>query len=906
MNFILRFYRALARAFPHEFKMVYGVEMIQLGEDIVQDIAKENGLWGLSRLIVDLLIRVPVEYLSEMRRDSIYALRTLARSRGFAAVGVISLALGIGVAAVSVSEILNLILRDAPGVRDADKVVMVSGVSYPYCEHYRDQHDLFVGAAAFQMGVPYNISLEGAPGAKAERVFGHLVSPDYFSVTGVSAAKGRVFSPEEDKPGAPPLVFVSDRFWRERLNSDPYAVGRTMRLNGQTATIVGVGPKDFLGAVPFIPADIFVPTTAPPAMVPELAGDALHQFEAKSFSALLRLAPGVTMKSAEAGLDAITRNLDKDTLDPARNVKGRRITLLPGGKMLPFPRTLVPVMIGFLLTLDGLILAIACMNLANMQLARATARRKEVAIRLSVGASRFRLIRQLLTESALLAVAGGAAGIVIAFWVASLLRKAKLPVAFPVNLDITPDWRVMAIVFAISLLAGIGFGLAPALAATKADLASSLKQAVAGQARGHRRFGMRNLLMVGQLAGSLALLLIAGFMILGFHNTNQVEIAFDPSTMYLFSLDPVRDGYSPEKAVSFFDSLTERLRRVPGVREVALAEAAPFGPQAAVFTLSAPAGGGAPEQVVSGVAKDTVGPDYFAALSAPVLDGREFEMRDQRREPLQCLVLPAVINKTAAHAFFGDNEPVGRRISDTGKSYEVIGVVKDFSAPLSETASGEDTAGAIPVIYLPLTKAEFAHPPAPGDAFVSGGTNGLVVMVRSGRGADAIVGVRRELTRMDPNLAVFNVHTLAGEVRDTLAFLQVKEFVYGGIGLFGLVLAAIGLAGVTAYSVARRRKEIGIRMALGARQGQVLRLVMREGGSLVLAGTGLGLLGGLAMSRVLAAFSTLFGPSFQAGIRDPRLILGAPALLAGLAMLACYVPARRSAKIDPLMALREE
>src|SRR5579863_3467867 len=254
MRFTQRLYAALAQAFPHEFKLLYGADMVQLGEDIVQDIAKENGISGLLRLVADLAFRIPIEYLSEMRRDLIYALRTLAKSRGFAAVGILSLGLGIGVAAVSVSEILNLILRDAPGVRAPDRLMMVNNVSYPYTEHYRDQHDLFAGVAAFQTAVPYNVSLGDQADAKAERVFGHLVSPEYFPVIGLTAARGRVFSPDVDRPGSAPLVFISDRFWRERLNSDPHVVGRTIRVNGQTATIVGVGPKDFLGAMPFIPA----------------------------------------------------------------------------------------------------------------------------------------------------------------------------------------------------------------------------------------------------------------------------------------------------------------------------------------------------------------------------------------------------------------------------------------------------------------------------------------------------------------------------------------------------------------------------------------------------------------------------------------------------------------------------
>jgi len=894
MKFAIWLYRVLARAFPHEFKVLYGADVVQLGEDIVQDIAKENGFGGLVRLVADLAIRVPIEYLSEIRRDLGYALRTLSKSRGFAAVGIISLTIGIGISAVAVSEFLNLVLRDAPGVPDPGKLVMVNSVSYPYMERYRQQHDLFAGAAAFQIGIPYNVSLGNGAGAKAERVFGQLVSPEYFSVIGAKAARGRFFSPDVDKPGSEPGVVISDRFWREHMNSDPNAIGHTIRINGQTTTIIGIGAKDFSGVMPFIVSDIFVPTTAPASMAPELAGDVIHQRESKSFVALLRLAPGVSFSSAEAGVDAITRTLDQETLDPARHAKGRRVLMLPGGKMLPIPRAIIPVMFAFTIVLNSLIIAIACMNLANMQLARATARRREVAIRISVGASRFRLVRQLLTESTLLAFTGGAGGIGIAFWVASLLRVARLPLPFPVKFDITPDWRVIALVFGISLVAGIGFGLAPALASTKADLASSLKQGIGWQGHGHRRFGLRNLLMVGQLAGSLALLLITGFMVLGFQKTNAVEIPFDASTMYLMSIDPVRDGYSADRATSLFDGLADRLKRAPGVRDAVLTEAAPFGPQAAVFTMSV-SGGTGPDQIVGGVAKNNVGPNYFSALSVPVLEGREFQMRDQRLEPAKGQAMPVVINQTAAAAFFASTDPIGRRILEASKSYEVVGVVKDLSAPLSENAQGQQPS-VVPVVYLPLTKTDFAHPPA----------SGMIVMVRSDRGPDGMEGVRRELASIDSNVAVFNVHTLSGQIADSMAYLKVSELVYGGIGVFGLVLAAIGLAGVTAYTVARRRKEIGIRMALGARKTQVMRLVLHEGGWLVIIGSVFGFLAATVLSRALSAFSSIFGPAFQATAHDPRLIVGAPLLLATLAMLACYLPARKSVKIDPLVALREE
>jgi predicted permease len=828
-----------------------------------------------------------------LRRDLGYAIRTLAKSRGFAAVGIISLGLGIGIAAVSVSETMTLLLRDTPDTRDPDSLVAVPGVSYPYIEHFRDQHDLFSAGAAFQPAVPYNVVL-GESG-KAERIFGQLVSPDYFSTLGVGAARGRVFDPGVDKPGSSPVAFISDRFWRERLNSDPNAVGRTIRVNGQTATIVGIGPKDFLGAMGFIPADIFIPTTAPASMVPELSGDVIHKREAKAFTALLRMAPGVGLKSAEAGLDTITRHLDEESLDPARNAKGRRVTLLPGGKLLPIPRDMLPVVFSFMAVLNGLIVAIACMNLANMQLARGTARRKEIAIRLSVGASRFRLVRQLLTESVLLACAGGVTGILLAFWVAKAIRSMKVPLQYPVNFDITPDWRVILVVFAISLAAGVAFGLAPALATTKADLATTLKENTAGQARGFRRFGLRNLLMVWQVAGSLTLLMIAGFLVVGFNRMESLDIPFDPTEMYLFSLDPVRDGYTAERAEKLFEQLPEPLKRAPGVKQVSIAGGPPFGPQAAVATLTAPSVAGQPDQVVSGIARNTVGAGYFASLSTQVLEGREFENRDEGVDTSPGKAVPVVINATASHAFFGGRDAIGRRILDGSKSYEVIGVVKDLSAPMSQSAVGQQTSNP-PVVYLPMTKSDFAHP----------GGNGIIVMIRAERGADTMLGARNELASIDPNLVAFDVRTLAQQVNDTLAYVRMGTFIYGGIGGFGLVLASIGLAGVTAYSVARRRKEIGIRMALGARQGQVLRLVMREGGALVAVGSILGLLAAVAASRALSAFESMFGASFLQGMHDPRLVIGAPLLLAGLGMLACYIPARRSMKIDPLVALREE
>ena len=896
----LRIYRRLAFAFPHEFQMIYGADVIQAGEDAIDDIWAQHGSLGLIRLLADIAVRLLIEYLSEMRRDLAYAIRTLAKSPVFAAVGILSLGLGIGVASFTASEFFNLILRDMPGAKNPEQLVMALATSYPYFEQYRDQHDLFAAVAAYEGPVPFNVSfnssLQSGAGTKAERVFGHLVSPEYFSVIGVHAARGRTFDPRIDKPGSVTVVFISDRFWRNRMDADPGAVGRAIHVNGQTATIVGIGPRDFLGVIPVRPAEIFVPTTSPAAMVPELAGDALHNRDAKLFQALFRLAPGVKLKSAEAGLDTLARRLEEESLDPARHAKGRRVTLLPGGKMVPIPRELIPVEFGIALLLDGLIIGLACMNLANMQLARATARRREVAIRLSVGASRFRLIRQLLTESVLLACGGGLAGILVAYGAAGGLKKIKLPVAFPVNIDIAPDWRVLLFAFAVSLAAGVSFGLVPALASTRADLAATLKEGVLAPLRGYRRFGIRNLLMVSQVAGSLMLLLITGFLIIGFQQGNRVQIAFDPLKMYLTSLDPVRDGYSPEKAAMLFDDLPERLKRAPGVEKVVLAGSPPFSPLIRNSTLTALADRGTADQVVQKIAKLTIGADYFAALSVNMIEGREFDARDQKLDAPKSKLLPVVLNETASREFFGNREPLGQRLLETSRAYEVVGVVKDLAAPMSSTDTGAQIDSTVPTMYLPLTRGDFAHSPA----------GGVIIMVRANGGMDTMEGIRGEIASLDPNLVIFNVRTLSEQVDQTTSLMNMITIFYGAIGSFGLILAAVGLAGVTAYSVARRRREIGIRMALGARRWQVLRLVMREGGAMVIAGTALGFLGAVAVSSGLGAVSAIYGPSFAAGSHDLRLIIGAPLLLAGLAMLACYVPARSSAKIDPLIALREE
>jgi len=890
MNFAFRIYRRLARAFPHEFKLAYGTEVEQLGEDVVEEIATRHGAAGLIRLIADIAIRVPLEYLEEMRRDMGYALRAMIKSPGFALVAIISMGLGMGLTTLLYSSKWQAISRELPAAGNAKRLVMPEKpVSYYYIEQYREQKNLLTGVAAFQTGVPFNVTFQGDVNAKPQRVFGQLVSADYFSVLGIQPQRGRVLSPELDKPGDAPVVVISDRFWRNRLNSSPDAVGQTLRLNGQPATIVGITPKNFNGALPINPAELFVPVTAPAALAPELANDVLHQRTAKDFLAMMCLSPGVTVESAEAGLDAITRHLDEqDPSAPRPADKGRRVTLLSAGGMVPLPRNLKPVLLGFFAVLMGLIMTIACMNLANMLLARGANRRKELAIRLAVGASRFRLVRQMMTEGILLSLLGGMAGFALAYFLSALNSQFTLPTAVPMETDFTPDWHAAIFAFALALVCGIGFSLVPALRATKADVTPALKEGSALQLPGYRRFGLRNLLMVVQVTGSLMLLLITGFLVMGFSKANSIQTRFDPRTMYLLSIDPVRNGYTPEKAQALFEKLPERLKSIGAVRSVALAAQTPFAfqDQDDTIQLSAEDSPGRSRVQIPAL-KETVGAGYFAALGEPMLTGREFTELDQREAADGSKTLPVVLNESAARGFFGTGNAIGKRIRDDRQSYEVVGVVRDMSNGLGIRLSE---------VYLPLTPRNFARPPA----------DGMTIMVRSDAGTDAMSGIRHEIASIDPNLNIFNVRTLNDYLELSRAAQRSSVTEYGGIGLFGLVLAAIGLAGLTAYAVAQRRKEIGIRMALGARKAQVLRLVLREGAALVGAGTVLGFLGAFALAKMLSSLTSIFVESLKVGTNDPRLLVGAPLLLAGLALLACYMPARRAAKIDPLKALREE
>jgi macrolide transport system ATP-binding/permease protein len=494
----------------------------------------------------------------------------------------------------------------------------------------------------------------------------------------------------------------------------------------------------------------------------------------------------------------------------------------------------------------------------------------------------------------LLSLIGGGAGFAMAYGLWAMTAHTRLPAGSPVSIDTALDWHTVIFVFVLAVVSGIGFSILPALQATKTDVAPALKDAAALQLSGHRSFGLRNLAMGAQVAGSLLLLLVTGFLVLGIMNGNTIQTNFNQKTVVFLFIDPVRDGYTPERAQAFFERLPERLRNAPAVTGFALAAQPPylagddddFHLKVDDPRVSAP--------VQKDVARQTVGAGYFAFLNEPVLAGREFEESDQRvdveaaiaaRAPVP--TLPLVLNEKAAHALFGRDNPIGKHLRGDRRAYEVVGVVRDR----------KDAGGMIQAIaYLPLTRHDFAQPPG----------GGITIIARGHSAEDALGGVRSALASMDPNLTLFNEQTLSEYLELSRSAMRSALRTFGGIGIFGLALSAIGLAGVTGCAVAQRHKEIGIRMALGARKSQVLGLVLRESATLIAVGTVIGFLGAVALAKALSAITTAFSDVFTVGVTDPRLLIGAPLLLAGLALLACYVPARRAAKIDPLEALRQE
>jgi len=819
----------------------------------------------------------------ELYKDIRYGARTLARSPGFTAVAVLALALGVG-ANTSVFSLVNaLFLRPLP-VEDPSTLVWLTmrsaessrtlNLSWPDFLDYRERNKVLSDMVAYGQ-IPVAFAVEGQP----ERISGQIVTGDYFTVLGVKPAAGRVFTAQEDKaPGAAPVAVVSHRLWERRFGSDPALPGRVVTINGQPFSVVGVAPKGFTGTELGRPAEIWVPfamhTQAAPPLETTLASRGSSWLQV-----IGRLKPGVSLEQARAALGVIASQIAAE--HPAER-KG--FTVIPQrmtGGIHPSNSGEAAPIAALLMAATTSVLLISCFNVANMLLARTAGRRREIGIRLALGATRFRLIRQLLTESMLLALMGAGAGLLLAAWIPDLLGAlANLPE--DITGAVTPDVRVLAFTLALALLTGLLSGLAPALNAARGDVSPALKDEGFSAIGGSRRGRLQHVFVVAQVALSLVLLVSAGLFLRSLGKAARIDPGFDVSQTLSLSFDLQTQGYAEEKRAAFRRELLERVESLPGVRSATLASLVPMsgrmiGMDVTLEATSAAAGGsGAPEGAGTAMV-NIVAPDYFRTLAIPLLRGRDFSSGDKQGAPGV-----VIVNETLAGRFFEGTEPLGRRVSVDGPGgpwLEIIGVAKD-------SRYDELTEDTRPFMYLPLMQHADVMPET------------SIIVSTAGDPARELGSVVREARRLDAALPLFDAGTLASLLRQRS---DRQQGISGMLALFGflaLTLAAMGLYGVMAFSVSRRTHEIGIRMALGAKDRDVVALFVREGVRLSLLGIAVGSLLALGLTQALA--SMLFGVTPT----DLITFMGVGALLAAVAAAASWLPARRAARLDPMLALR--
>ncbi len=836
-----------------------------------------------------------------------FALRGLAQARAFTAIAVLSLGLGIGANTAIFTLLDQVLLRRLP-VREPDRLVLLSmrgshygsnwggnAISYPLYQDLSTRTQVFDGLFC---RFPTAASL--SVGGETERVNAELVSGTYFPVLGVGAALGRTFTPEEDRtPAGHPLVVLSHAYWRARFSSDPGVLGRAVQVNGHTLTIIGVAAPGFRGVqLEFVP-QIFVPLMMKAQMTP--SWDGLRERRFRFVNAFGRLRPGVSREQAQAALAPYFKSVLEMEVQQAAfakaSVEAREaflknvLEVLPGGRGRSYLRQQLETPLRLLMALTAGVLLIACANVASLLIARAAARAKEMAVRLALGAGRGRLVRLLLVESSVLALLGAALGVVLAYVTNHVTLLALPPDVAALGLSPQPDGRILFFTALVASATALVFGLAPALQATRPDLAPTLKDQAGALAGGAHQARFRKLLVGAQVALSLLLLVGAGLFVRTLMNLRGLGPGFSTERLVAFNLDPSLNAYDGEKGKAFYQRLSDELRALPGVREVGLAAVGILRDNEWDSSVTVEGHTPAPGEDVSPY-MNAIGPGYFAALGVPFVAGRDFTLRDtdtqQHGGDTEDDRVPRVVivNEKFARRFFGGVQgALGRQVgfgSDPGTpaDMEIVGVVKDI-----KYTSLKDE---IPIqMFVPYLAARSA-----GE---------MTVYLRTQTSEEQVLAAAREIVRaLDPDLPLYDVRTLQARVTDSLLAERLVAGLSAAFGLLVTLLACIGLYGVMAYTVTRRTRELGVRLALGAAAGDIQRLVLREGAVLLGAGLLVGLPAALALGR--SAQSLLFGIHFA----DPPTLVLAVVCLTLAVGLAGYGPARRASRIDPVRAIRYE
>jgi predicted permease len=816
--------------------------------------------------------------MEQILRDLRYGVRLLARSPGFAAIVVVTLALGIGANTVIFSLVNALLIRPLP-VAEPERLVSVftsytggnrHGItSYPDYEDLRDRNEVLSGLAA------QNYSPMGLGGAdQPEVVMGQLVSWNYFSVLGVDAHLGRTFlAEEEETPGTHPVAVLSHRIWKRRFGSDPEITGTKVLINDHPFTVVGVAPRGFAGTSVLVTPDVWVPLMMVDRAFPYAVG--LDGRVDPWLFLIGRLKPGVSLEQARASLEVLAANLEQQY--PDQNA-GKGVTVVEADRTRIIPDGTTDVaerLTAIVMGVVGLVLLIACFNVAGLQLVRAVERQREVALRFSLGASRGRIVRQLLFESAVLSTVAGAIGLLIATWAVGLLSALQLPTGFPVEMDLRLDRTVLAFTALLSILTGVLFGLAPAILAVRRRQLASLGDQSRSVTQSRGRARLQSALVISQVALSLVLLISAGLFLRSLGNTLAVDPGFGLRNGLVLPVNLGFSQYDEARGRAFHRQLVDRIRSLPGVRTATLAAFLPLGMNHGHHDVRIEGYEPRPGESML-VKRNMVGPGFFETMGIPIVKGRAITEQDKADgEPV------AVINETLARRYWPDADPLGRTIrADLGTPRVVVGVMKDGKYGALDEESQ-------PYLCIPLEQAEYQK-------------RFHVVLEAAGDPQALIQPVLHEVRQLSPNLPVSTIATVTQHLGLSVGSARALAALVGGFGLLALLLALVGVYGVMSYSVARRTHEFGIRVALGARGSAIVGMVLSQGLRMTVIGVAAGLLLALGVTRVLSGFLHEVSPL------DPVVFAAVSLALAATALLACFIPARRAASVDPTTALRAE